>query len=242
MSNAGEPRVSLKREQLRYFIAVAQEGQITRAASRLNIAQPALSQSITNLEALLGFKLLERHARGVSLTPAGETFLQKAYAVLATSQELDRTVDAMSRSLTGTIAFGYAGLPPWQTVPQLVEAFAAAHPDIRIELKELPFPEAPASAWLADVDVTLVSPLSADPDVWVQPVAWEQRAVVVSSASSLAGRGEVTVADVRDETFIRLEEALDPVWASFWTLDNDRGGPPRRLSPAPPPVPRSGSR
>ena len=148
----------------------------------------------------------------------------------------------MSRSLTGTIAFGYAGLPPWQTVPQLVEAFAAAHPDIRIELKELPFPAAPASAWLADVDVTLVSPLSADPDVWVQPVAWEQRAVVVSSASSLAGRGEVTVADVRDETFIRLEEDLTRSGPRSGPLTTTGAAPRGGAARAPPPVPRSGSR
>ena len=61
--------------QLRYFVAVAQDGQMTRAAQRLALAQPALSQAIARLEQQVGVKLLERHPRGVSLTPAGEAFL-----------------------------------------------------------------------------------------------------------------------------------------------------------------------
>ncbi len=222
-----------KRTQLRYFVVVAEEGQITRAAIKLNIAQPALSQSITNLEAQVGFKLFERHARGITLTPAGGAFLVKARSVVAAAQELDRAVDSMARAVAGTIAFGYAALPPWQSAPQLVEAFTAAQPEVRLDLKELGFPVVPASAWLADVDVILVSPLTSDPEIWVEPVLREPRAVVVSSFHPLAGRSEVTVAEVLDETFIALEATLDPLWRSFWTFDNERGGPPRQSSPNP---------
>ncbi len=222
-----------KRAQLRYFVAVAEEGQITRAAAKLNIAQPALSQSIAHLEAQVGFKLLDRHPRGISLTPAGEAFLVKARSVVAASHELNRTVDSMARAVAGTIAFGYAGLPPWQSAPQLVEAFSAAHADVRIELKELGFPVVPASAWLADVDVALVSPLTSDPAIWVEPVLHERRAVVVARTHPLADRSEVTVADVLDETYIALEPSLDPVWSAFWTFDNERGGPPRQVSASP---------
>ena len=230
VSTPGEALISFKREQLRYFLTVAEEGQITRAAVKLNLAQPALSQSINNLEARVGFRLLDRHARGVSLTPAGEAFLIKARLVIETSDDLDRTVEAMERSVTGTIAFGYAALPPWQATPELVEAFTAAYPAVKMDLKALSFPRAPASRWLADVDVTLASTLTDDPGIWVQPVRWDQRAVVVSSGHPLVGRGAVTVAEVVDETFIALDPACDPVWAAFWTLDNDRGGPPSRMS------------
>ncbi len=222
-----------KRSQLRYFVAAAEEGQITRAAVKLNIAQPALSQSITNLEAQVGFKLLDRHPRGISLTAAGEAFLVKARSVVAASQELSRTVDSMARAAGGTISFGYAGLPPWQSAPQLVEAFSAVASDVRIELTELGFPIAPASAWLADVDVVLVSPLTSDPEVWIEPVLHEARAVVVASTHPLAGRSEVTLADVLDETYIALEASLDPVWREFWTFDNERGGPPKQVSAHP---------
>ena len=66
--------MSFRRGQLRYFVTVADEGQITRAARKLHLAQPSLSQAITQLEAEVGFKLLQRHTHGVTLTPAGQKF------------------------------------------------------------------------------------------------------------------------------------------------------------------------
>ena len=72
-----------------------------------------------------------------------------------------------------------------------MEAFTAAQPEVRLDLKELGFPVVPASAWLADVDVILVGPLTSDPEIWIEPVLHEARAVVVASTHPLAGRSEV---------------------------------------------------
>src|SRR3982074_3055485 len=85
---------------LRYFVAVAEEGQVTRAAERLHLAQPALSQALSKLEAGLRVKLLERHARGVSLTPAGKAFLQKLRGALAA---MDDAQDAVSPWVQGEL-------------------------------------------------------------------------------------------------------------------------------------------
>ena len=91
-------QMSLKTDQLRYFVTVAEEGQITRAAKKLYIAQPALSQAIAQLESELGLQLLERHAKGVRLTAAGEAFLEKARAVVETEREVSLTAESLARA------------------------------------------------------------------------------------------------------------------------------------------------
>ncbi len=104
--------------QLHYFVTVAQEGQITRAARKLHIAQPALSQAIAQLETDLGLKLLERHARGVTLTEAGEKFLEKARVAVAADRDALQTAQSLARAQTGVIEFGFLGTPPGPCRPR----------------------------------------------------------------------------------------------------------------------------
>jgi DNA-binding transcriptional LysR family regulator len=94
-SRAGSP-VCFSHNQLTYFVRVAESGQISRAARALPMAQPALSQAIARLERQLGFKLLERHARGVSVTPAGEIFLTEARAVVRAAEQAAATAQALA--------------------------------------------------------------------------------------------------------------------------------------------------
>ncbi len=212
-------------DHLRYFVAVAEEGQITRAAARLHIAQPALSQAIAKLESQLGFTLLERHARGVTLTPAGAVFFEKAHQAVIAEEDAVRAARALARPAQAVIEFGYLGIPPGFTNPELVKAFADAHPDIELRSRELPFPSLPTAEWLAEVDVAICSRPAADPHVWVLPLSHEPRVAVVSSRHPLADRSELTVAEVLDETFIGFDPSVDPSWAGFWSLDDHRGGP-----------------
>ena len=221
----GQTPMPFSADQLRYFVAVADEGQITRAAAKLHIAQPALSQAIAKLESHLGLKLLERHARGVTLTPAGVVFLEKARQTVIAEEDARRVAQALARPAQGVVEFGYLGVPPGVTNPSLVEAFKDAHPDVELRSRELTFPSLPTADWLAEVDVAICSRPAADPHVWVLPVSREPRVVVVSTRHPLAGRSELTVAEVLDETFIGFDPSVDPVWAGFWSLDDHRGGP-----------------
>jgi DNA-binding transcriptional LysR family regulator len=215
------------RGQLRYFVAVVEDGQLTRAATRLHVAQPALSQAIAKLESQLGLKLLIRHPRGVTLTPAGQVFFEKARAAVDAEHEALQTAESLARGAQGTLVFGTVGLPPWLADPELVEAFTEARPNVEIRLKEVPFPSIPIASWLADVDVMISTVLSPDPDVWVDPLNAEARVVLAARTHPLAGREDLTVAEVLDETFTRSDPAVDPVWAGNWTLDEFRGGSPR---------------
>src|SRR6195256_3101087 len=99
--------MDFKRGKLRNFVGVAEEGQMTRAARKLHLAQPALSQAISQLESELGLLLLERHARGVTLTAAGEAFLPKARAVVAAADDASRTADALVRAASARMNVGF---------------------------------------------------------------------------------------------------------------------------------------
>jgi DNA-binding transcriptional LysR family regulator len=219
--------VVFNRGQLRYFVTVAEEGQLTRAASRLHVAQPALSRAISKLESQLGVKLLVRHPRGVALTPAGEVFFEKARVAVAAEREALHTGQSLARGAEGTVVFGTVGLPPWLADPELVEVFTDARPKVEIRLKEVPFPSIPIASWLAEVDVMISTPLSPDPDVWVDPINAEPQVVLLARSHPLGGREELTVAEVLDETFTGGDPAVDPVWAGSWSLDEYRRGPPR---------------
>jgi DNA-binding transcriptional LysR family regulator len=124
--------------------------------------------------------------------------------------------------------FGTVGLPPWLADPELVEAFTEARPNVEIRLKEVPFPSTPIASWLADVDVMISTVLSSDRDVWVDPLNAEARVVLAARSHPLGGRDELTLAEVLDETFTRSDPTVDPVWAGNWTLDEFRGGSPRK--------------
>ena len=93
---------------LRYFVAIAEERSITRAAERLWIAQPGLSTQVRRLEAELGIQLLHRHTRGVELTGAGEVFLERARATLAAAEEARSTGRELEAGLVGSLRVGIA--------------------------------------------------------------------------------------------------------------------------------------
>jgi DNA-binding transcriptional LysR family regulator len=224
--------------QLRYFLAVAEEGQITRAASKLHIAQPALSQAISQLELQLGVTLFVRHARGTTLTTAGEAFLEKARAALAAMDEADLTAQSFARANNRTLEVGFIGPPPSAKAPQLFAAFRDEHPDVELSFREIPFPRGPTASWLHDVDVAFCHLPGADPGVSVQLLRPEPRTVVAPRKHPLAERAELGVGDVLDEKFISYHPDVQPDWAGFHSLNDHRGAAPasttgdRPLTPA----------
>ncbi|HWX95925.1 MAG TPA: LysR substrate-binding domain-containing protein [Solirubrobacteraceae bacterium] len=219
-----------RRGHLRYFVTVAEEGQMTRAAAKLQMAQPALSQAIAQLESVLGFQLLERHARGVTLTAEGEAFLPKARVAVATEQEAVSTALSLARGVRGTLEFGFLGAPPRIHTPALFEALGEKHPDIAVSYRELQFPSSEPASWLNEVDVALSHRPPADAGIWVHVLRSEPRVALVPNSHPLATRGELTVADVLDETFIGFHPSIESWWAGFWSLVDHRGAPPPHVT------------
>jgi DNA-binding transcriptional LysR family regulator len=219
-----------RRNHLRYFVTVADEGQITRAAEKLHIAQPALSHAIARLESELGVELLEREPRGVTLTAAGEAFLVKARVAVAAHEDLVDTARMLARGQRQTIELGFALVAPPLHSPGPLRGLAEAHPEIEIRYRELPFPFTPTRSWLSEVDVAACHLPPADPEVWSRPIRREPRVVLAAKGHPLARHDVLKVADVLDETFIGFDPSTDQEWAGFWSLDDHRGAPPRRVT------------
>src|SRR5215813_10748049 len=122
--------------QLSYFVAVAEERNFTRAAERIPIAQPSISQQIGRLEAELGEHLFLRGRRGARLTPAGQALLPHARTALQAASGGREAVAALTGLLTGRLAVGLVHPLPDRRFPRLLGAFCRAHPRIELTLLE----------------------------------------------------------------------------------------------------------
>ncbi len=120
--------MSLRSSQLRYFVAVADEGQVAGAAATLHVAAATVTQAIASLELELGFTVLKRHAQGVRLTPAGERFLTKARQALEAEMDATQTAAWLARVARGTIEFGFVGYRLDWTAPAPSRALRARIP------------------------------------------------------------------------------------------------------------------
>lgn len=122
---------------LRYFVMVAEERHFTRAAARLNMQQPPLSQQIRALEAELGFELFKRHPKGVELTTGGMVFLEEAKAILARVQDGARRAARVATGIEGTLTVGFtSSAAAHPLIPRIIRAYREQYPAVAITLEE----------------------------------------------------------------------------------------------------------
>jgi LysR family transcriptional regulator, benzoate and cis,cis-muconate-responsive activator of ben and cat genes len=122
---------------LRYFVAVAEEENVSRAALKLHVSQPGLSRQIRDLEDEIGFQLFERSAKALRLTAAGKTFLTEARAVLQHAEDAVKKARAAAGGTQGEIHVGYAPSLTVQILPPMLRAFQGEFPHVRVSLHDL---------------------------------------------------------------------------------------------------------
>src|SRR3954471_15007611 len=124
---------------LRYFVAVAEALHFGRAAERLGISQPPLSQQIQALEAELGVRLFDRSGRKVALTPAGSVFLDEARQTLAQAARAVAAARRAADGVIGEIRIGFTASAPFTAlVPRIIHAYRQSFPDVHLRLAEMP--------------------------------------------------------------------------------------------------------
>jgi DNA-binding transcriptional LysR family regulator len=121
---------------LRYFVAVAEAENVSRAALKLHVSQPGISRQIRDLEDEIGFQLFERSAKSIKLTNAGKTFLVEAKAVLQRADEAVKTARAIATGVQGELHVGYAPSPTSRILPPALREFQSELPNVRVKLHD----------------------------------------------------------------------------------------------------------
>jgi len=129
--------VAVDLRQLRYFVAVAEAGSLTRAAGRLHIAQQSLSEQIRALEAQFGAPLFERSSRGVRLTDVGTVLLREARPLLAQAERTLETTRRAARGEGGTLRVGFLSSVANYVLPPVVRAFRERHPEVTLHVEDV---------------------------------------------------------------------------------------------------------
>lgn len=188
---------------LRYVLAVADERHFGRAADRLHIAQPPLSQQIKQLEAELGVRLFERTTRRVELTPAGARFVERARAILAAADRAADEAQRIAAGHEGTLSVGFTGSASYRLMPQLARAVRRALPGIELRLHgEQLTPRQVASLTDGTIDLGFLRPPVNEPALVTESLASEPLVAAVPDTHPLAGMRAVSLTDLASEPFV----------------------------------------
>ena len=187
---------------LRYFVAVAEELHFGRAATRLFIVQPSLSQQIRQLEDELGFPLLKRTKRSVELTDAGRVFLIEAQRILAQVQEAKHAAQRAYRGEIGRLVIGYISSSTYDLLPMMLSAYRERFPHVDVALRELTTQEQLRALEEESIQVGLLRLPINDPMIHVEVVRREPIVCVLPEAHPLAKHARITVPLLANEPFV----------------------------------------
>ncbi|HEY9327387.1 MAG TPA: LysR substrate-binding domain-containing protein [Streptomyces sp.] len=190
--------MDLDLRKLRYFVAVADKLHFGRAADELHIAQPVLSRQIRALEKDLGAPLLTRDSHGVMLTDAGRQLLTDAGPLLASAQAARRRVTVAARGEQRLMVGFRAGI----AVAPAVQLFAPRHPDVLVDVQRIEWDDQAPMLLDGRIDIAYVRLPIDETGLRVAPLYAEPRVVVLPTGHRLAGKEEVTEADLAGEPLV----------------------------------------
>src|SRR6185295_5977492 len=192
--------------QLRYFLAVADEGSFSRAAAKVRVAQPSLSQQIQKLEAEFGQPLFDRLPRSVVLTDAGTCLIDYARNILSVIGEARRCIDELNGEGAGQLTIGAIPTIAPYILPKLIEGFQRRYPKVKLEIVEDVTEGIARRVEAGELDIALLSTCRQSPTLKREPLLKEPLLALVSKKNPLAKKSEVTWDDLKSQRFLVLHE------------------------------------
>jgi DNA-binding transcriptional LysR family regulator len=210
---------------LRYFAAVAAEGNLTRAAERLFVSQPALTKQIRQLESQMGVQLFTRSRAGMTLTAAGRALAGQVPGLLGGWDQALRETKAAARVLRVGFLAGAAN----EATELIIAAFGRSRPGWRVEMRAATWLDPTAGLSAGDTDVALLRLPFPGQDSWHVSVLFnEPRWVALPAAHPLAAREVIAFAELWDEAFVAAP-ASTGWWRDWWLAVDEREGHPVRI-------------
>lgn len=191
---------------LRLFVAVCQEQNIARAAEREFIAPSAVSRRIAEIEAMIGLPVIQRHPRGITVTPVGETVLRHALAIIGNIEALGAELSRFSSGARGNVLMVCNLGAIVQFLPEDLAAFGRVYPDVGIELEEQHSPEVLRQVGERSADFGICNAIQGVEQFVSLPYREDQLCVLVPGGHPLASAPAVCFADLLGETFVALRD------------------------------------
>ncbi len=195
---------------LQYFVAVAEERHFGRAAERLHIAQPALSQQIKRFETLIGAPLIERTTRQVLLTPEGEALLPEARLTLSHAERAAQSVQQSLHGEIGTLRIGFVSSAALSIIPRLTASIVELSPRVVVELAEMTTDVQLDNLRAGDLDIAIVREVDQADGLVIQELVREPLWLAVHESHRLAGRRAVAIEELADEEFVMFPRTVVP--------------------------------
>jgi DNA-binding transcriptional LysR family regulator len=193
----------METRHLKYFIAVAEERHFGRAAARLHMAQPPLSQQIRQLEEQLGTPLLIRTTRKVELTPAGQVLLDRGRLLLEELAVLESDVQQVGAGATGVLRVGFTGTATYRLMPIIVQSASRTLPGLRITVQgEMLTPQMETALEEGRLDVAVLRPPIRSQTIAHKLLEQDQLVAALPADSPLAEKGTLEIADLALQNFI----------------------------------------
>ena len=197
---------------LRYFVAVAEDLNFTRAAGRLHLAQPSLTRQIHHLEEEIGVRLLNRSKNQVTLTEEGRSFLMDVKRILALATESILAVQRLSRGETGQLNLAYLSNFDFELLPETLGAFRQAFPHIALNLFDMTPAEQFRALATRKIDLGFVGlrPPAATKDLQWESIARHRTLVVLPAKHRLARKRQVNLGELKAMFFVGMSEKTNP--------------------------------